>query len=399
MTRKAVVVLVCGTLMLILAMGIRQSFGIFLMPISMDLGTGRQVIGLAIALQNLLWGLAQPVVGLLADRWGATRVGVTGGVAYVAGLVLATVAADPVGMQFTLGALVGLALSGTTYATVLGAVGKVVPPERRTIAFGVCTAAGSFGMFAVVPGAQGMLDSLGWAGAFLVMAAAAALLVPLALGLRVAPPAGGGVGFGGDLRRVIRVAAGHRDYWLLNGGFFVCGFHVAFIAAHLPAYLADRAMPVYASAWSLAMIGLGNIVGSYLFGLLGARHSPKLLLSGIYAARSAVILAFILAPLTPVTAIAFGGAMGFLWLGTVPLTSGLVARFFGVRYLSMLYGFVFMFHQIGAFLGAWGGGWAYDALGSYDLIWMISIALGLIAAVLHLPIREVPAAELKEQPA
>lgn len=387
MRGQALIVLLSGVFMLIIAMGTRQSFGIFVPAMSMDLDVGRQVLGLALALQQLLWGVCQPVIGLFADRWGSVRIGIAGGVIYALGLFMTYAWADPVTVQFSLGILIGIALSGTTYGTVLGAVGRMVPPEKRTQAFGLCTAAGSFGMFAVVPGAQYLLDTLGWGGAFLVFSVFAALMIPLSLGLKtpLPPP---GQGFGPDLRPTIRTALANRSYWLLNAGFFVCGFHVAFVAVHLPSYLRDNAMAGSVTAWALAMIGLFNIIGSYLFGQLGARFSQKYLLSLVYAARAVVIALFLVLPLTPLTAIVFGGAMGFLWLSTVPLTSGLVARMFGVRYMAMLYGFVFMFHQIGAFLGAYGGGWAYDHLGSYDMIWYFSIALAIIAAIVHVPIAE-----------
>ncbi len=295
--------------------------------------------------------------------------------------------------------LVGLALAGTTYVTVLGAVGRVVPPERRSLAFGLCTAAGSFGMFAVVPGAQALLGALDWRDTFLVMALAIGALIPLALGFRESDRRITAQAGSQSLGAAIREAREHSGYWLLNAGFFVCGFHVAFVATHLPAYLADNGMPLAVSAWSLAMIGLFNIFGSYLCGVLGGRFRQKWVLSAIYAARAVVIALFMLLPLSGISAIAFGAAIGFLWLGTVPLTSGLVAQVFGVRYLSMLYGVVFASHQVGAFLGAWGGGYAYDVMGSYDSIWLASIALAIFAALIHLPIRDQPVARLREAPA
>ncbi|HEV7369269.1 MFS transporter [Arenibaculum sp.] len=384
-------VIAAGVASLILAMGIRQSFGIFLTPIAVDLEIGRQAFGLAIAVQQLLWGLAQPVIGAIADRYGAMRVTMASALLYAVGLGLATLAADPLGLTLTLGVVVGMALTGTTYVTVLGAVGRVVPPERRSMAFGICTAAGSFGMFAVVPGAQALLDSFGWKDAFVLMAIGISLLVPLSLGFRgsdrmIAPKAGGpGMG------AAIREAREHSGYLLLIAGFFVCGFHVAFVATHLPAFLSDRGLPLDVTAWSLAMIGLFNIFGSYLAGMAGSRYRQKNVLAGIYLARAVVISLFVVLPVTPFTAIAFGAGIGFLWLSTVPLTSGLVAQMFGVRYLSTLYGVVFASHQVGAFLGAWGGGLAYDLLGSYDAIWYASIVLALFAGLIHLPIDDRPA--------
>lgn len=388
-------VLIAGVACLILAMGIRQSFGVFLSPIAIDLEVGRQVFGLAIAVQNLLWGLAQPFAGALADTLGAVKVTVAGALLYAAGLALAAFSADPLQLNLTLGVLVGLALSGTTYGTVLGAVGRVVPPERRSLAFGLCTAAGSFGMFAVVPGAQALLDGFGWRDAFLLLAIAVSLLVLCAFGFRESDRRLVARTAGQSIAAALREAREHSGYWLLNAGFFVCGFHVAFVATHLLAYLKDGGLAPAVSAWSLAMIGLFNIFGSYLFGALGGRYRQKWVLAWIYLARAVVIGAFMLLPLTSVSAVAFGAAIGFLWLGTVPLTSGLVARVFGVRYLSMLYGLVFASHQLGAFLGAWGGGYAYDALGSYDSIWIASIALALFAALIHLPIRDQPLTRLQ----
>ena len=390
MNRSALTVLFGGTLILVIAMGIRQSFGIFLAPISMDLEVGRQVFGLAIAVQNLLWGVAQPFVGAIADKFGAVRVTIVGALIYAGGLALTAVSADPAGLMVTLGVMIGLALSGTTYVTILGAVGRVVPPERRSLAFGACTAAGSFGMFAVVPGSQGLLDALDWQGAFVVLAIAVSLLVPIAFALRPADRTQTAATAHQPMGQAIREAGGHGGYWLLNAGFFVCGFHVAFVATHLPAYLADNGMAMSVNAWALAMIGLFNIFGSYCFGALGGRMRQKYLLSGLYLARAGVIALFLVVPLSPFSAIAFGAGIGFLWLGTVPLTSGIVGRVFGVQYLSMLYGFVFMFHQVGAFLGAWGGGYAYDAFGSYDAVWIASVALALFAALVHLPINDLP---------
>ena len=389
-------VIASGVSCLILAMGIRQSFGIFLTPIAIDLHVGRQAFGLAIALQNLLWGLAQPFSGAIADKFGAVRVMIAGGFIYALGVGLAAFATDAMALNVTLGTLVGLALAGTTYGTVLGAIGRVVPPEKRSLAFGLCTAAGSFGMFAVVPGAQALLDAFDWRDAFIVLAIAVSLLVPLAFGFsesdrRIATSYGGQT-----IAAALDEARTHSGYWLLNAGFFVCGFHVAFVATHLPAYLADRGLSPSVSAWSLAMIGLFNIFGSYLFGALGGRYRQKWVLAAIYLARAVVIALFLLLPLSGASAIAFGAGIGFLWLGTVPLTSGLVARVFGVRYLSMLYGVVFASHQVGAFFGAWGGGWAYDVLGSYDLIWLASIALALFAAAIHIPIRDQPLPRLRE---
>jgi predicted MFS family arabinose efflux permease len=346
-----------------------------------------------------VWGLAQPFVGAIADRWGALRVTVIGALLYAAGLVLTTLTTGPLGLTLTLGGMVGLAFTGATYVTVLGAVGRVVPAERRSIAFGICTAAGSFGMFAVVPGAQGLLDAFGWRDAFIVMAIAVSLLVPLAWGFRPSDRLLGDAGPGQTIGAAIREASVHGGFWLLIAGFFVCGFHVAFIATHLPAYLGDYGLPTSVNAWALAMIGLFNVFGSYLAGLLGQRYRQKHLLAALYALRGVVIAIFLLLPVSAASAVAFGAAIGFLWLGTLPLTSGAVARIFGVRYLSMLYGVVFASHQVGAFFGAWGAGYAYDVLGSYDSVWIASILLAGFAALIHLPIDDRPLARLAAAPA
>lgn len=395
MSATARLVIGVGVLVLVVTMGIRQSFGIFLTPLSVDLEIGRQAFGLAIAVQNLVWGLVQPFVGAIADRWGALRVTVAGALLYVAGLMLTTVATGPFGLTLTLGTLVGLAFTGTTYVTVLGAVGRVVPPERRSIAFGICTAAGSFGMFAVVPGAQGLLDAFGWRDAFVIMAIAVSLLVPLAWCFRPSDRLLAHAGSGQTIGSALREAGMHGGFWLLIAGFFVCGFHVAFIATHLPAYLGDNGLPTSVNAWALAMIGLFNVLGSYLAGHLGQRYRQKHVLAALYALRGVVIGLFLLLPLSSASAIAFGAAIGFLWLGTLPLTSGAVARIFGTRYLSMLYGMVFASHQVGAFLGAWGAGYAFDRLGSYDSMWLISILLAGFAALIHLPIDDRPLARLQ----
>lgn len=388
------IALFSGVVILVLAMGVRQSFGIFLTPIAIDLEIGRRAFGFAIAVQNLLWGLAQPLVGAAADRFGTVRIIAGGAVVYAAGLALAAVSGGPLGLTWTLGILVGLALSATTYVTVLGAIGRLVAPEQRSAAFGLCTAAGSFGMFALVPGAQALIDEVGWRDAMIVSAIAVGAIAPLAFGLRPADRRGAGVDGSQTLVAAIREAGGHRGYWLLNAGFFVCGFHVAFVATHLPAYLADNGLAPAVNAWALALIGLFNIAGSYLAGVLGGRYRQKLVLSAIYGVRALVIGLFLVAPLSSFTAILFGAAIGFLWLGTVPLTSGLVARLFGVQYLSMLYGVVFASHQVGAFLGAWGAGVAYDLLGSYDLVWLAAVGLGVFATVIHLPIDDRPRARL-----
>lgn len=390
----ALVVIVSGAVIVSLSMGVRQAFGILMQPVALDLGIGREAFGFAIALQNLLWGAAQPFIGAIADRWGAVRVTVVGAVLYAAGLVTAAMAQGEPGLIAGLGLMIGVALSMTTYVTVLGAVGRAVPAERRGLAFGITTAAGSFGMFIMVPGLQGLIDGFGWRDAMMLMALGFSVMVACAVGLRTAPPAAetstpaaaGDLPFGA----AVRSAAGHGGYWLLTAGFFVCGFHVTFIATHLPAYLADNGLVAETAAFSLALIGFFNILGSLTFGRLGDRYRKKRVLSWMYMARAVVIGLFLLVPLSAPSALVFSAAIGFLWLGTVPLTSGVCAQIFGVRALSTLYGFVFFSHQVGSFLGAWMGGVAYDILGSYEVVWLAAVILGVVAAVLHWPIDDRP---------
>ncbi|MEZ4868056.1 MAG: MFS transporter [Caldilineaceae bacterium] len=403
---KTILVISCGAVMVLISMGTRQSLGVFLQPITNDLGIGRATYSLAVAIQNIIFGL--PLIGILADRFGPRWVAVGGGILYAVGMVLIAFVNSTPTLTLTLGLLVGLALSSTTYVVVLGAVAQVVPPERRSSSFGIITAAGSFGMFAMVPVAQQLLLNLGWRGAFIGLAVIVGLTALLAFGFPTstqAPRAGQPRANQAEeepLAAVLQRAWRNGSYWLLIAGFFVCGFHVAFIATHLPAFLTDNAVSPRASSWALALIGLANIVGSYLFGYLGDRFRKKYLLSFLYFARAIVISLFLFIPISNVSAIAFGAAIGFLWLGTVPLTSGAVSQIFGARYLATLYGIVFFSHQIGAFFGVWLGGRVYDATGSYTTIWLAAIALSLFAALVHLPIvegkpaplrRVVPAAE------
>ena len=386
------VIIGCAALIVTLAMGVRQSFGLFLTPVIVDLDIGRQAFGFAIALQNLLFGLAQPLVGAAADRWGSGRVVAVGAAIYAAGLVLAGSVGDAAGLNLALGLLVGLALSATTFVVVFGPVARAVAPERRSMALGLVTAGGSLGQFLVVPLAQATLAALDWRLTFAALAALTALMALLAVGVSGRPPPRQ-VG-AGSLGSVLREAARGRDFWLLTVGFFVCGFHIAFVATHLPAYLVDAGLPLQVGAWSLALIGLFNIFGSYLFGLWGGRWPKAKLLTGLYLARAVAIAGLLLVPLSATSALAFAAAFGFLWLATVPLTSGVVGQMYGVRYLSTLYGIVFLSHQLGSFVGAWWAGAAFDATGDYQAVWLVSIGLAVLAALLNLPIDERP--RLKE---
>lgn len=387
---KAGMITICGALMVLLSMGIRQSFGVFLQPITLDLGIGRESFSLAVAIQNIIFGL--PIIGILADRFGARWVAVVSAILYVVGLGLLGVVGSPTGLTLTLGVLIGVALSGTTYVVILGALAQVVPPEKRSLVFGTITAVGSFGMFAMVPVSQQLLTIFGWRGAVTSLAVIVSSLIVLTFALPARPQHNKvqTVQEQEPMLKVLRRAWGSGSYWLLIIGFFVCGFHVAFIATHLPAFLADTKVTASAASMALAMIGLGNVVGSFTFGYLGDRYRKKYLLSLLYGSRAVVITLFLVWPISNATAVAFGAAIGFLWLGTVPLTSGAIGQIFGVRYLATLYGFVFFSHQIGAFFGVWLGGRIYDVTGSYTIVWVAAIILGVIAALVHLPLTDQP---------
>ncbi|MEN8641160.1 MFS transporter [Pseudomonas sichuanensis] len=390
-------VLLGAALILALSLGVRHGFGLFLAPMSADFGWGREVFAFAIALQNLIWGLAQPFSGALADRLGAAKVVIIGGILYAAGLVLMGMADSIWSLSLSAGLLIGIGLSGTSFSVILGVVGRAVPPEKRSMAMGIASAAGSFGQFAMLPGTLGLIQWLGWSAALLVLGLMVALIVPLVGFLRDNPlPAHGAEQ---SLGQALREACSHSGFWLLALGFFVCGFQVVFIGVHLPAYLVDQHLPAITGTTVLALVGLFNIVGTYTAGWLGGRMSKPRLLTALYLLRAVVIVLFLWAPVTQVSAYLFGIAMGLLWLSTVPLTNGTVATLFGVRNLSMLGGIVFLFHQLGAFLGGWLGGVVYDQTGSYDLVWQISILLSLLAAALNWPVRERPVARLQAQAA
>ena len=385
-------VIACGAAMVFTSMGTRQSLGLFLQPITLDLGVGRETFSLAMAWQNLLFGL--PLIGILADRFGSRKIAFSGGLLYAISFLLLSATGSPAGLYLNLGVLAGTAIGCTSYVVVLGAAGRTVAPEKRSSMFGIITALGSFGMFAVVPGAQWLLTSTGWQTSFAALAAFVGLTALFALGFPGQHTVANGNPFQSETEKpqpltvIFNCARRHPGYLLLTAGFFVCGFHVAFIATHLPAFLTDKSVSKAAAATALAMIGLFNIFGSFLFGHLGDRLRKKYLLSFLYLCRGIVIALFLVLPISNVSAIAFGCAIGFLWLATVPLTSGMVAQIFGARYLSTLYGIVFFSHQIGSFLGVWLGGRIYDMIGSYDTVWILSILLGVTAAILHLPITD-----------
>ncbi len=398
--KQSTLVILVSAVIVAVSMGARQSFGLFLQPVTEALSTGRETFSLAMALQNILFGL--PIAGILADRIGPRRVVAGGALLYAAGFALLAVASAPWLTFLSLGALVGLALSATSYVVLLGAVARVVPAEKRASSFGIVTAAGSFGTFAVVPLVQWLIQTVSWQATLLYGAAVVAAIAPFALGFpraSQAPEAPRASDLEDSFSRQLSRAGRHSGYLLLNAGFFVCGFHVAFIATHLPPYLGDHGLPEMVAATALALVGLFNMGGSWLFGRLGDRYRKKYLLSFLYLARAVVISGFLVVPVTTATALVFACAIGFLWLATVPLTSGMVAQIFGPARLSSLYGIVFFSHQVGGFLGVWLGGRIYDATGSYDAVWVGAVVLGVAAAVVHLPIRDRALGGLPAAPA
>ncbi|MCL4680711.1 MAG: MFS transporter [Rhodocyclaceae bacterium] len=398
--RTATLLLICGSIVVSLSLGIRHTFGLFLQPMTQDLSWSREAFSFAIALQNLIWGAGGPVTGWLADRFGAGKVVFGGGLLYAAGVGLMAYSTTPFMFTLSAGVLVGLGLSATTFSVIYGAVGRAVAPEKRAISLAIVGAAGSFGQFLLVPSGQYLIGGMGWFAALMGLTFAAALMAPLALGTaeRTAHP-GSAAAVAQSAGEAVREAFGERAFWLLTLGYFVCGFQVVFIGAHLPSYVIDKGLTANTGMLALALIGLFNIFGTYGFGLAGGRWSKKKLLAAIYLARSIIIVLFLLAPLSHLSVAIFAAAMGLLWLGTVPLTNGLVAQIFGVKYLAMLSGFVFFSHQLGSFLGVWLGGLVFDLTGAYDIVWMISIALGVLAALVNLPVDERPLARLSPQPA
>ncbi len=392
-TRAALLAVVCGGAIMGLALGIRHVQGLFLVPMTMDRGWSRETFGFAIALQNLCWGLAQPVAGMIADRFGSMRVVAAGTLLYGAGLVAMSQAAGAASLALGAGLLIGCAQSCTTFGAVYAAISRIVAPAGRSRALGIAGALGGLGQFALVPLAQGLQQWVGWSTALVALGAAMALLLPATRALDDAgAQAGAETARGQSMRAALREALTHRGFWLLNAGFLACGFQLAFIASHLPAYLLDHGLPARDAVAGLAAIALGNIAGTYAFGVWGGLHSRKRLLAGIYLARSAAMALFLLVPLSAASTWVFCAAMGTLWLGTVPLTSGLVSGVFGVRWIGTLFGFVFFGHQLGASLGVWLGGAAFDRTHSYTPVWVAAMCLGVVAAGLHLLIDERPVA-------
>ena len=386
--RVWLITLFCGGVLVTLSLGLRQGFGLFLRPMTLDLNLGREVFALAIATQNMVWGLTSPVFGGMADKYGARKVIAGGALLYAAGLAFMGIATS--GTDIMVGqVLIGMGLGSAGVSVVLGVVGRAAPPEKRSMALGIVTAGGSFGQFFLVAVSQNLIDALGWSMTLMTLAGIAAIgMTAFSVGLRSPEGAGEDPGVEQSLGGALGQALTHRSFLLLTAGFFVCGFQVVFIATHLPAFLQDKGFIPEIASWSLALVGLFNIFGSLAAGWIGGKAKKSLSLGWFYLIRSAIIAAFILAPVSPLSALFFGAAVGVFWLGTIPLTSGLIVTFFGARYLGMLYGVVFISHQVGSFLGAWYGGYLYDTTGSYETMWWLTVIAGGVAAALHWMIRE-----------
>ena len=391
--RTPAVLILAGCAIALIAFGPRSALGQFLTPMSFEHGWGRETFSLAIALQNLLWGAAQPFAGGIADRYGATRVLCVGAILYAIGLAGMASAQSTLMLDLSAGVVIGFGLAGCSFPLVVGALGKLVPENRRAFAFGAGTAAGSFGQFLFSPLAHALIQTFSWQTTLLIFAGMMLLVLPLSLVLATPPAApGAAVVKTQSSKAALSEAFGHRSYVLLVLGFFTCGFQLAFVTVHLPAYLVDRGLGADIGAWTIALIGLFNIVGSLGSGWLSGRMPKRYLLSVIYFARALSIVAFILLPASTVSTLIFGAVTGLLWLSTVPPTSGLVALMFGTRWLSMLFGFAFFSHQVGGFLGVWLGGLAFAATGSYNLVWWLSVFFGVASAIINLPIVEKPVA-------
>ena len=378
--------LACGGVILTLSLGVRHNFGLYLQPMTMDLGMGRETFAVAIALQNLVYGFAQPFTGMIADKLGTARVLIGGTLLYALGLVLMSMANTAWELNLSAGLLIGVGLACSGFSIVYGVIGRAFPPEKRTVALGIAGAAGSFGQFVMLPYGQVLINAMGWHTALVILAATVLLVVPLSSALVEDKQAQAHQFHKQSIREALREACGHRGYVLLCLGYTVCGFQLMFISVHFPAYLLDQRMTPEAGMMALALIGLFNVFGSYVWGWLGGRYAKKYLLSLLYFTRAALVAVFIAMPLSPLSIYLFAAIIGFLWLGTVPLTSGLIAHVFGVKYLATLSGIAFLFHQIGSSIGIWLAGYLFDATGSYGLMWLLIIAMGIVAALVNLPI-------------
>jgi len=391
-------VLLCGAAIVTLSMGIRHGFGLWLQPITMDRGWTRETFAFAIAVQNLAWGLAGPLAGMMADRFGAFRVLLVGSLFYASGLVLMALSTSGLAFMGSAGLLIGMAQAGTTYAIVYGVIGRQVAPEKRSWAMGVTAAAGSFGQFLMVPVENWLIGSQGWQNALFILGALALAIVLPAFGVRE-PARAAAAGAQQSIGAALREAFAYPSFRLLTAGYFVCGFQVVFIGIHMPSYLKDQGLSPDVATTSLALIGLFNIIGTYAAGALGERLPKRHILATIYGLRGVAIVAFVLAPLSPWSVYVFASVMGVLWLSTVPVTNAIVAQIFGVQYMSMLSGFVFLSHQVGSFLGVWLGGKLYDMTGSYTIVWWLAVALSVFAVLMNLPVRETAILRPTAQPA
>ena len=386
--RTPLAILICGGIILTLSLGTRHTFGLYLQPMTLDLSWSRETFAIAIAIQNLVYGFATPLTGMVADKWGTARVLVAGALLYALGLY--TMAHSTTGPEFTLsaGLLVGMGMACTGFSPVFGVVARAVRPEKRTLALGIVGSAGSFGQFLMLPYGQTLITHIGWQNALLICAVTVLLILPLSTALMEDKKALAHFGGRQSIPEALREALGHSGYLLLCSGYFVCGFQLLFISVHFPAFLVDQRLTPETGMAALALIGLFNIFGTFLWGWLGHRYTKKYVLSVLYFTRAVVVAIFIAVPISPISVYLFASTIGFLWLGTVPVTSGLIAQVFGVKYLSTLTGIAFLFHQVGSFLGVWVGGYLFDATGSYQLMWILTIALGILAALINLPIND-----------
>lgn len=391
---RILIILVAGCTIATIGFGVRVSFGLFLGPMTEANGWTRETFALALAIQNLLWGIGTPIAGALADRFGAARVIAGGALLFAAGTWGFAFSESALALQFFGGLIIGIGVAFTSFSLAMAAMAKVVGPARRSLALGLGTAFGSLGMVLFSPISQGFIGAFGWQTALLLLAGMTLLIIPFAMLLPSDTSAAGEAENNQSIAEAIGEALRHRGYVLLTTGFFVCGFHIAFITVHLPAYIGDLGFSAEVGAIALSLIGLCNVIGSFASGVVGQRYSKRTSLSVIYFARAIAITALMLAPKTEFTIYVFAAAMGFLWLSTVPLTTGIVAQVFGARYMATLFGIVFLSHQLGSFIGVWLGGYLYDTIGTYDPVWWAGVALGLAAALIHLPIDERPLARL-----
>ncbi len=392
--RRPVYILICATAVIMISVGIRQSFGLFLKPVSLELDWGFQIFASAIAIQNLMIGIGAPLLGAIADRWGQVRVIALAGACYSVGVFLISQSTTQGGMILSAGFLTGMGLAGVGLPLMLAVVGQAAPEEKRSLWLGIVTAGGTAGQMVVVPLSQGLIDGYGWYAAMIILSGVAAMTVPLVISLSGASAAVLKKPSRQSLGQALAEAAHHRGYILLVIGFYVCGLHVQFIATHLPNFLSDNGLGAGTAATAIAVIGFFNMIGTYTAGYLGGKLRKKYLLSAIYLARSIVILAFFQLPISEASVMVFAAAIGLLWLSTVPLTGGIVAGLFGTRYMATLYGIVFLSHQLGSFTGVWLGAIIRDATGSYDSFWWVTVVFGLVAALIHWPIDDRPVARL-----